>query len=317
MDANDLTTLTSFNFDLSEADEDDPGVLSKLLSRVRTAVSGGNPSQDDAAGATTATTAPLTATTSQQEWSHKASPTTTTVTDTRPVLFELSSTSSTSSHQDDTPAERTPTHAEESSFSAKHHIYVTSPTPPASHKEPVIISFPPPSTSSSQTSLRSVVVAAANKASSDKNILVASEDSAHPHDSHSSHDPDDAIREQSLPDDIGADDEEPQAPVSRQSQDTDDHADDVSLVGPPVTKTASIESDSGSIATTFSISSSHSLSRIIARLRGQKIDKAFWMSDEQCKECYKCRKPFKLLRRRHHCRICGSVLHDPCRSARN
>lgn len=93
----------------------------------------------------------------------------------------------------------------------------------------------------------------------------------------------------------------------QQQQQQQDEGDD--YLGQPISKTASIDSDTHSVSTTFSISTSHSLSRIIARLRGQKSDKEFWMSDEQCKECYKCRKPFKLLRRRHHCRICGMYMH--------
>jgi 1-phosphatidylinositol-3-phosphate 5-kinase len=82
------------------------------------------------------------------------------------------------------------------------------------------------------------------------------------------------------------------------------------LLNSSLTKRRSMDSDTQSIATNFSISNSNSLSRMLARLRGHRNDKEFWMSDEQCKECYKCRKPFTLLRRKHHCRTCGKLEHD-------
>ncbi|KAG1470556.1 hypothetical protein G6F56_002616 [Rhizopus delemar] len=82
----------------------------------------------------------------------------------------------------------------------------------------------------------------------------------------------------------------------------------------PLYTRKSIDSDTQSVITNFSISNTNSLSRILARLRGQKNDKEFWMPDEQCKECYKCRKPFTLLRRKHHCRTCGQIFCSKCAS---
>ncbi|KAI9264771.1 hypothetical protein BY458DRAFT_513934 [Sporodiniella umbellata] len=82
----------------------------------------------------------------------------------------------------------------------------------------------------------------------------------------------------------------------------------------PLYTRKSIDSDNQSVVTNFSISNTNSLSRILARLRGQKNDKEFWMPDEQCKECYKCRKVFTLLRRKHHCRTCGQIFCSSCAS---
>lgn len=79
----------------------------------------------------------------------------------------------------------------------------------------------------------------------------------------------------------------------------------------PLTKTSSIDSDTQSVMTTFSVSNTNSLSRILNRLRGgESLDsnKDFWMPDEQCKECNNCNAPFNLFRRKHHCRTCGKVV---------
>jgi hypothetical protein len=80
----------------------------------------------------------------------------------------------------------------------------------------------------------------------------------------------------------------------------------------PLTKTSSIDSDTQSVMTTFSVSNTNSLSRILNRLRGgEPIDsnKDFWMPDEQCKECFDCNSPFNLFRRKHHCRTCGNIIY--------
>ncbi|KAI7892594.1 uncharacterized protein EV154DRAFT_185139 [Mucor mucedo] len=72
----------------------------------------------------------------------------------------------------------------------------------------------------------------------------------------------------------------------------------------PLTKTSSCDSDTQSVMTTFSVSNTNSLSRILNRLRGESMDsnKDFWMPDEQCRECFDCNAPFNIFRRKHHCR---------------
>ncbi|KAI8970115.1 hypothetical protein BDF20DRAFT_979803 [Mycotypha africana] len=87
----------------------------------------------------------------------------------------------------------------------------------------------------------------------------------------------------------------------------------------PLRKTTSIDSDNQSIMTTFSVSNTNSLNRLLNRLRGGRksfdnTNKEFWMPDEQCKECNDCRLPFNLFRRRHHCRTCGRIFCSKCLS---
>lgn len=40
--------------------------------------------------------------------------------------------------------------------------------------------------------------------------------------------------------------------------------------------------------------------------------KQFWMPDRNCKECYECGAKFSMLKRRHHCRICGRIFCSAC-----
>lgn len=35
--------------------------------------------------------------------------------------------------------------------------------------------------------------------------------------------------------------------------------------------------------------------------------KQHWMPDSLCKQCYSCEAPFTMLRRKHHCRLCGMI----------
>jgi hypothetical protein len=82
----------------------------------------------------------------------------------------------------------------------------------------------------------------------------------------------------------------------------------IDSTGYPMFRKSSADSDNQSVMTTFSVSNSNSLGRIISRLRGEKRNTEFWMPDEQCKECYDCQQPFNFLRRKHHCRICGGCM---------
>lgn len=71
-------------------------------------------------------------------------------------------------------------------------------------------------------------------------------------------------------------------------------------------KDASYDSDARSIR---SFSSGHqkgnSLTKVIRRLRGEGVNKDYWMADENAKECFGCSASFFMFRRKHHCRICG------------
>ncbi len=37
-----------------------------------------------------------------------------------------------------------------------------------------------------------------------------------------------------------------------------------------------------------------------------------WMPDNLCKHCYSCEAPFTLIRRKHHCRLCGMIFCSTC-----
>eukprot|EP00911_Craspedida_sp_UC1_P000551 UC1_evm2s422 len=41
-----------------------------------------------------------------------------------------------------------------------------------------------------------------------------------------------------------------------------------------------------------------------------------WQSDGDAKTCFLCQREFTLLFRRHHCRLCGRIVCDPCSQAR-
>ncbi|KAF9570985.1 1-phosphatidylinositol-3-phosphate 5-kinase [Mortierella alpina] len=77
----------------------------------------------------------------------------------------------------------------------------------------------------------------------------------------------------------------------------------------------SYDSDARSIR---SVSSGHqkgnSLTKVIRRLRGEGVNRDYWMADENAKECFGCSASFFILRRKHHCRICGHIFCSKCAS---
>ncbi|KAI9321425.1 hypothetical protein BX666DRAFT_975714 [Dichotomocladium elegans] len=237
----DITTLTSFNFEVPECDEEEDWALSKVFTKFKAAVSG-------------------------QSTAH-----------------------STNSHNYDDGQRSEYTNSQTASASIddislisvaatdpgpQSHIVVTSPTPPMSYRENTTPIMGLHTRASTSTAVTTVTASAVPDSYSIKSSRTA--------------------EQQSTSSGAG-------------------NAEYMDLIQ-PITKSSSVDSDAQSVSTTFSISTSHSLSRIIARLRGRKSDKEFWMPDEQCRECYKCRKPFKLLRRRHHCRICGQIFCGTCAS---
>ncbi|CAG8499718.1 23687_t:CDS:1 [Racocetra persica] len=70
-----------------------------------------------------------------------------------------------------------------------------------------------------------------------------------------------------------------------------------------VSDTRSIQSVQATASTANN--SGYSFSKVIRRLRGEGVNRGYWMADDTCKECYDCKTTFTLVRRKHHCRICG------------
>ncbi|EXX79916.1 uncharacterized protein OCT59_021526 [Rhizophagus irregularis] len=76
-------------------------------------------------------------------------------------------------------------------------------------------------------------------------------------------------------------------------------------------------SDTRSISSVQTIASSIGnsyYSKVIRRLRGEGVNKDYWMADDTCRECYDCKATFTMLRRKHHCRICGQIFCSKCAS---
>ncbi|KAG2219830.1 hypothetical protein INT45_006273, partial [Circinella minor] len=80
----------------------------------------------------------------------------------------------------------------------------------------------------------------------------------------------------------------------------------------PISRTQSVgSSDTQSTSAAFSISTSESHSRIMAGLGAQKSDKIGTL-DEQCKNCYKCHKPFQVQQTKRDCHNCGQIFCEEC-----
>ncbi|KAF2705017.1 hypothetical protein K504DRAFT_537580 [Pleomassaria siparia CBS 279.74] len=51
-----------------------------------------------------------------------------------------------------------------------------------------------------------------------------------------------------------------------------------------------------------------------SQMRRKVLDRAFWMRDENAKDCFNCGDAFYTFRRKHHCRTCGQIFDAKCTS---
>ena len=49
-----------------------------------------------------------------------------------------------------------------------------------------------------------------------------------------------------------------------------------------------------------------------SHLKRRVISKAFWMKDENARDCFYCGQAFSTFRRKHHCRTCGQIFDAKC-----
>ena len=56
------------------------------------------------------------------------------------------------------------------------------------------------------------------------------------------------------------------------------------------------------------------LDHVPSHLKRRVISKAFWMKDENAKDCFYCGQAFSTFRRKHHCRTCGQIFDAKCTS---
>ncbi|KAI8379331.1 uncharacterized protein BYT42DRAFT_568429 [Radiomyces spectabilis] len=300
------STLISFNFHTEEPNVDNEGVFSKLFGKVKTAVSGQHAPNDDDFAASHDSVASFPSSRDITTMSTASLTSSNNVSESRlPETNDQRSLPTVNDNVDDVGSvdESKATSMRNNSYSAPRSIQVTSPSPPTSTpvKDSVVINFPAPS-------LHFDIIAPHTSLSTKHYHQQQHHQHRHNHHTHT----DDPHPSAS---DFTRSNLQYPLSVSRLSQ-ADENQSMANKIDHflPMKKTASIDSDSQSVVTTFSISNTNSLNRILARLRGQKNDKEYWMPDERCKECYKCRKPFTLLRRKHHCRSCGQIFCAKCAS---
>lgn len=283
MDKQRKSSLTTFNFELPEDTSTQEGVLSKIFDKVLNAVSGSTV-HDPARHSI------KTSNLGQPEREHSLS--------SIPIIVEkppqlpdsISANSSLSKHLTSTSSSSTATSSITNKELSLHNF------PATMHLDTNSAVVPRPSTSTTATNTTTVTVGNQKSSRSVSPAPIINESTEK---TASINHPANTVQ-------FAAPTTSNNTSSNRKSQDQDALE---YLLSSPLNHRRSIDSDTQSVVTNFSISNSNSLSRILARLRGHKSDKEFWMPDEQCKECYKCRKPFTLLRRKHHCRTCGKILY--------
>lgn len=71
---------------------------------------------------------------------------------------------------------------------------------------------------------------------------------------------------------------------------------------------------SGNVEALPTGSQSLPLENVPQQLKRRVISKAFWMKDENAKDCFYCGQAFSTFRRKHHCRTCGQIFDAKCTS---
>ncbi|CAO3691478.1 unnamed protein product [Umbelopsis ramanniana] len=291
----DVSTLTTFNLDGPPSEPDNESVLSKLFLKVKSAVSGPTP----VVGSPGASISSISTYESQSKPQNHHSDSIYFYSQGGDSLYQTNTSNtgyaSTSGSKGQTAVSNvTDNHSrisqsQESDYEDESDddileepniVTITSPTPPASRRPTLDVLIPPRPRTNIASSNRSAYQSA--------NTMKAPSEATPNVDDR--------------PYNLQASNFEVQGRIS------------IDSTGYPMVRRSSADSDTQSVMTTFSVSNSNSLGRIISRLRGEKRNTEFWMPDEQCKECYDCQQPFNFLRRKHHCRICGQIFCAKCAS---